>query len=165
MYLALCMVHTTIDDSDILIDHALDQIANKAARIIYVSTTIPQSGILMCKAANRNLIWPGFVWIFQSVLQANIVKTSGYRISCVESSICFLFTTITLLLMLCLYKIPEIRATSPLLSILIFIGAYMNIITGALILTVQSIVVNSLYFILLYVMLLLIYLKLDSILS
>ena len=48
-----------------------------AARIIYVSTTIPQSGILMCKAANRNLIWPGFVWIFQSVLQTDIIKTKA----------------------------------------------------------------------------------------
>ena len=69
------VLHLGIDDSDIFIDHALDQIANKATRIIYVSATIPQSGILMCKAANRNLIWPGFVWIFQSVLQADIVKT------------------------------------------------------------------------------------------
>ena len=329
------VLHLGIDDSDIFIDHALDQITNKAARIIYVSATIPQSGILMCKAANRNLIWPGFVWIFQSVVQADIVKTKAcdleilnkalenvlfltfplnnrqpndvlvsgnsydqYRkkyfkeleelqkedyiqqylsffkfepygsdysnpmydeiwalalalnsslpdlesrnlslknyqynmseitdiieihlknvsfsgavgeikfdtnsesllpveiyqirneysvligkyqndvlslwnisevtfpgddfdirydliskplaiVLAVESSICFLFTSITLLLMLCLYNTPEIRATSPLLSILIFIGAYMNIITSALILIVQSNVVSSLSF-------------------
>ena len=329
------VLHLGIDDSDILIDHALDQIANKAARIIYASTTIPQSGILMCKAANRNLIWPGFVWIFQSVIQADIVKTKAcdleilnkalenvlfltfplnnrqpndvlvsgksydqYRkkyfkeleelqkedyiqqylsffkfepygsdysnpmydeiwaltlalnsslpdlesrnlslknyqynmseitdiierhlknvsfsgavgeikfdansesflpveiyqirneysvligkyqndvlslwnisevtfpgddfdirynliskpltiILAVECSICFLFTTITLLLMLCLYKTPEIRATSPLLSILIFIGSYINMITGALILIIHSNVVSSLSF-------------------
>ena len=329
------VLHLRIDDSDIFIDHALDQIANETARIIYVSATIPQSGILMCKAANRNLIWPGFVWIFQSVVQADIVKTQAcdleilnkalenvlfltfplnnrqpndvlvsgnsydqYRkkyfkeleelqkedyiqqylsffkfepygsdyfnpmydeiwalalalnssladlesrnlslknyqynmseitdiierhlknvsfsgavgeikfdanresllpvmiyqirneysvligkyqndvlslwnisevtfprddfdiqydliskplaiVLAVESSICFLFTTITLLLMLCLYNTPEIRATSPLLSILIFIGAYMNIITSVLNLIVQSIVVSSLSF-------------------
>ena len=329
------VLHLGIDDSDIFIDHALDQIANETARIIYVSATIPQSGILMCKAANRNLIWPGFVWIFQSVVQADIVKTKAcdleilnkalenvlfltfplnnrqpndvlvsgnsydqYRkkyfkeleelqkedyiqqylsffkfelygsdysnpmydeiwaltlalnstlpdlesrnlslknyqynmseitgiierhlknvsfsgavgeitfdtnresllpveiyqirneysvligkyqndvlslwnisevtfpgddfdirydliskplviILAIGSSICFLFTTITLLLMLCLYKTPEIRATSPLLSILIFIGAYMNMITSVLILTIKSIVVSSLSF-------------------
>ena len=327
------VLHLGIDDSDIFIDHALDQIANETARIIYVSVTIPQSGILMCKAANRNLIWPGFVWIFQSVVQADIVKTKAcdldflnkalenvlfltfplnsrqtndvllsgnsydqYRkkyfkeleelqkedyiqqylsffkfepygsdysnpmydeiwaltlalnsslpdmesrnlslknyqynmseitdiierhlknvsfsgavgeikfdgdsesllpveiyqirneyfvligkyqndvlylwnvsevtfpgddfdirydliskplaiVLAVKSSICFLFTTITLLLMLCLYNTPEIRATSPLLSILIFIGAYMIIIASVLILIIQSIVVSSL---------------------
>ena len=329
------VLHLGIDDSDIFINHALDQIANETARIIYVSTTIPQSGILMCKAANRNLIWPGFVWIFRSVLQTDIIETkpcdleilnkalenvlflsfplnnrqpndvlvSGYSydqyrkkyfkeleelqkedyiqqylsffkfqpngsdysnpmydeiwalalalnsslpdlesrnlslknyhynmseityiierhlknvsfsgavgeikfddnsesllpveiyqirneysiligkyqndvlslwnisegtfpgddidirydlfskplpiILSVESSICFLFTTITLLLMLCLYKTPEIRATSPLLTILIFIGVYMNIVTSVMILIVQSIVVSSLAF-------------------
>ena len=327
------VLHLGIDDSDILIDHALDQIANETARIVYVSATILQSGILMCKAANRNLIWPGFVWIFQSVVQADIIKTEAcdleilnkalenvlfltfplnnrqpndvlvsgnsydqYRkkyfkeleelqkedyiqqylsffkfepygsdysnpmydeiwaltlalnsslpdlesrnlslknyqynmseitdiierhlknvsfsgavgeirfdgdsesllpveiyqirneysvligkyenddislwnisevtfpgddfdiqydliskplaiILLVESSICFLFTTITLLLMLCLYKTPEIRATSPLLSILIFIGAYMIIIASVLILIIHSNVVSSL---------------------
>ena len=327
------VLHLGIDDSDIFIDHALNQIANETARILYVSTTTLQSGILMCKAANRNLIWPGFVWIFQSVLQADIIKTkacdlkilnkalenvlflsfplnnrqpndvlvSGYSYDqyrkkyfkeleelqkedyiqqylsffkfqpngsdysnpmydeiwalalalnsslpdletrnlslknyqynmseitdiierhlknvsfsgavgeikfdansesllpveiyqirneysiligkyqndvlslwnisevtfpgddfdirynlifkplaimlAVESSICFLFTTITLLLMLCLYKTPEIRATSPLLSILIFIGAYMNMLATVMILIIQSIVVSSL---------------------
>ena len=326
------VLHLGIDDNDIFIDHALDQIANETARIIYVSTTTLQSGILMCKAANRNLIWPGFVWIFQSVVKADIVKmkacdleilnkalenvlflsfplnnrqpndvlVSGYSydqyrkkyfkeleelqkedyiqqylsykfqsygsdfsnpmydeiwalalalnsslpdlesrnlslknyqynmseitdiierhlknvsfsgavgeikfdtnsesllpveiyqirnkysiligkyqtdvlslwnisegtfpgdefdirydliskplpiILSVESSICFLFTTITLLLMLCLYKTPEIRATSPLLSILIFIGVYMNMLASVMVLIIQSIVVSSL---------------------
>ena len=327
------VLHLSIDDSDIFIDHALDQIANETARIIYISTTIPQSGILMCKAANRNLIWPGFVWVFQSVVKADIVKTkacdleilnkalenvlflsfplnnrqpndvlvSGYSydqyrkkyfkeleelqkedyiqqylsffkfqpygsdysnpmydeiwalalalnsslpdlesrnlsltnyqynmsditdiierhlkyvsfsgavgeikfdansesllpvkiyqirneysiligkyqndvlslwnisevtfpgddfdirynliskpltiVLAVECSICFLFTTITLLLMLCLYKTPEIRAISPLLSILIFIAVYMNILGNVMILIMQSIVVSSL---------------------
>ena len=327
------VLHLGINNNDIFIDQSLDQIANETARIIYVSTTIPQSGILMCKAANRNLIWPGFVWIFQSVLQTDIIKTkacdleilnkalenvlflsfplhnrqpndvlvSGYsydqyrnkyfkelkelqkedhiqqylsffkfqpngsdysdlmydeiwalalalngslpdletrnlslknyqynmseitdiierhfknvRFSgavgeikfdansvsllpveiyqirneysiligkyqndvlslwnisevtfpgddldvhydliskplaimlAVECSICFLFTTITLLLMLCLYKTPEIRATSPLLSILIFTGVYMILLASIMILIVQSIVVSSL---------------------
>ena len=327
------VLHLGINDNDIFIDQSLDQIANETARIIYVSITIPQSGILMCKAVNRNLIWPGFVWIFQSVLQTDIIKTkacdleilnkalenvlflsfplnnrqpndvlvSGYSydqyrkkyfkelkelqkedyiqqylsffkfqpygsdysnpmydeiwalalalnsslpdlescnlslknyqynmseitdiierhfknvsfsgavgeikfddnresllpveiyqirneysiligkyqndvlslwnisevtfpgddfdlrydliskplaiILAVECSICFLFTTITLLLMLCLYKTPEIRATSPLLTILIFIGVYMNIIAIVIVLIIQSIVVSSL---------------------
>ena len=70
-------LHLGIDDSDIFIDHALDQIANEAARIIFVSTTIPQAGILMCKVFNRNLIWPGFMWILQAMVQAEIIATKA----------------------------------------------------------------------------------------
>ena len=58
------LVDHAIDEGDLFIQSALDLIQTAGARIIIVSVTIPESVQLMCEAAKRNLIWPGYVWIF-----------------------------------------------------------------------------------------------------
>ena len=55
------LVDHAIDEGDSFIQSALDLIQTAGARIIFVSVTIPESVQLMCEAAKRNLIWPGYV--------------------------------------------------------------------------------------------------------
>ena len=57
------LVEQAIDEGDSFIQSALDLIQNAGARIIFVSVTLPESVQLLCAAAKRNLIWPGYVWI------------------------------------------------------------------------------------------------------
>ena len=57
------LVDQAIDEGDSFIQSALDLIQNAGARIIFVSVTLPESVKLLCAAAKRNLIWPGYVWI------------------------------------------------------------------------------------------------------
>ena len=45
---------------------ALDLIQDAGARIIFASMAMPEAAYLICEAAKRNLIWPGYVWIFYS---------------------------------------------------------------------------------------------------
>ena len=55
-----------IEEDSSFIESALDLIQSNAARIIFVSATVPEAKLLMCEAARKNLIWPGYVWIFHS---------------------------------------------------------------------------------------------------
>ena len=57
------LVDQAIDEGDSFIQSALDLIQTAGARIIFVSVTLPESVQLLCAAAKRNLIWPGYVWI------------------------------------------------------------------------------------------------------
>ena len=45
---------------------ALDLIQDTGARIIFASMAMPEAAYLICEAAKRNLIWPGYVWVFYS---------------------------------------------------------------------------------------------------
>ena len=45
---------------------ALDLIQDAGARIIFASMGMPEAAYLICEAAKRNLIWPGYVWVFYS---------------------------------------------------------------------------------------------------
>ena len=45
---------------------ALDMIQDTGARIIFASMAMPEAAYLICEAAKRNLIWPGYVWVFYS---------------------------------------------------------------------------------------------------
>ena len=36
------------------------------ARIIFASMAMPEAVCLICEAAKRNLVWPGYVWVFYS---------------------------------------------------------------------------------------------------
>lgn len=55
-----------IEEDASFIESAMEQIESTSARIIFVSATVPEAQLLMCEAAKRNLVWPGFVWIFHS---------------------------------------------------------------------------------------------------
>ena len=55
-----------IEEDPSFIESAISFIQSNAARIIFVSATIPEAKMLMCEAAKKNLIWPGYVWIFHS---------------------------------------------------------------------------------------------------
>jgi gamma-aminobutyric acid type B receptor len=57
------LLHIGIEESDTFIDNALSSIRNEAARIIYLVGTIPEVIRILCKAEERNLIWPGYLWI------------------------------------------------------------------------------------------------------
>ena len=60
------VVDQGIDSTPSIIASALDRIHSEGVRIIFAPTTIPESVEIMCQATKRNLIWPGYVWIFPS---------------------------------------------------------------------------------------------------
>ena len=55
-----------IDSTPGFVTAALDLVQTSGVRIIFAPTTIPESVEIMCQAAKRNLVWPGYVWIFPS---------------------------------------------------------------------------------------------------
>ena len=55
-----------IDSSPGFVAAALNLVQTSGVRIIFAPTTIPESVEIMCQAAKRNLVWPGYVWIFPS---------------------------------------------------------------------------------------------------
>ena len=55
-----------IDSTPGFVTAALNLVQTLGVRIIFAPTTIPESVEIMCQAAKRNLVWPGYVWIFPS---------------------------------------------------------------------------------------------------
>ena len=55
-----------IDSTHGFVAAALDLVQTSGVRIIFAPTTIPESVEIMCQASKRNLVWPGYVWIFPS---------------------------------------------------------------------------------------------------
>ena len=55
-----------IDEDPTFIKSAIDLVRSNGVRIIFVSATVPEAKMLMCEAAKKNVIWPGYVWIFHS---------------------------------------------------------------------------------------------------
>lgn len=58
------VINFAIDNTDLFLDTAIERIQAEAVRIIYVSASIPETSRLLCKAAQNNLVWPGYQWIF-----------------------------------------------------------------------------------------------------
>lgn len=55
-----------ISSDDDALDSAIDLIQSSGVRVIFCSTTIPETIEIMCQAAKKNLIWPSYVWVFPS---------------------------------------------------------------------------------------------------
>ena len=60
------LLDQSIDEHSAFIESAIDLVRSNGVRIIFVSATVPEAKKLMCEAAKRNVIWPGYVWIFHS---------------------------------------------------------------------------------------------------
>lgn len=64
----------------------------------------------------------------------------------VEACLIFVFTIITMSLMIYLWRTPEVRASSPILTMLIFCGAYMCLASSTLAIIHQSNVIDPLIY-------------------
>ena len=60
------LLDQSIDEDPTFIESAIDLVKTNGVRIIFVSATVPEAKMLMCEAAKKNVIWPGYVWIFHS---------------------------------------------------------------------------------------------------
>ena len=56
----------SIDEEPNFIETAVNLVQANSVRIIFVSATVPEAKMLMCEAAKKNVVWPGYVWIFHS---------------------------------------------------------------------------------------------------
>ena len=57
------------------------------ARIIFASVTRPEAAVLLCRAYKLKLIWPGFLWIFQSRTVDDIISNvNGITIRALRNS-------------------------------------------------------------------------------
>ena len=65
-----------IDEDISFIQSSIRLIQENAARIIFVSATVPEAKLLMCEAAKANLVWPGYVWIFHSRTSEELIDPS-----------------------------------------------------------------------------------------
>ena len=59
------VLHHPIEENDTEIDSLLIFLQKKTVRIVYVIATVSESARLLCRVANMNMIWPGYLWIFQ----------------------------------------------------------------------------------------------------
>ena len=60
------LVDHEIDSTSGFVSEALDLIQNSGVRIIFAPTAIPELIQILCQASKRNMVWPGYVWIFPS---------------------------------------------------------------------------------------------------
>ena len=60
------LLDQSIEEDPTFIESAIDLVRSNGVRIIFVSATVPEAKMLMCEAAKKNVIWPGYVWIFHS---------------------------------------------------------------------------------------------------
>ena len=60
------VVDQGVDSTPGLVAAALNLVYSSGVRIIFAPITIPEYAEIMCQAAKRKLIWPGYVWIFPS---------------------------------------------------------------------------------------------------
>ena len=60
------LVDHEIDSTSGFVSEALDLIQTSGVRIIFAPTAIPELIQILCQAAKRNMVWPGYVWIFPS---------------------------------------------------------------------------------------------------
>ena len=70
------------DDSNAslsIISSVVERIQSEGVRVIFLPTSIPESVEIMCQAAKRNLIWPGYVWIFPSRTYSEFISNSTNR--------------------------------------------------------------------------------------
>ena len=71
------VVDEAIDFSPSIISSAVERIQSEGVRIIFLPTSIPESVEIMCQAAKKNLIWPGYVWIFPSRTYSELISNSN----------------------------------------------------------------------------------------
>ena len=48
---------------DFVIDRVLGQVRRRGARVIFLSVSDVQAATILCKVAEQQLVWPGYVWI------------------------------------------------------------------------------------------------------
>ena len=60
------LVDHEIDSTPGFVSEALDLIQTSGVRIIFAPTAIPELIQILCQASKRNMVWPGYVWIFPS---------------------------------------------------------------------------------------------------
>ena len=60
------LVDHEMDSTSGFESEALDLIQSSRVRIIFAPAAIPESIQILCQAAKRNMVWPGYVWIFPS---------------------------------------------------------------------------------------------------
>ena len=75
---------TTVNPS--VVSSIFDSLVNKGGRIVYVSVTGPESGIILCEAYKRGYIWPGYAYIFNEVTVADILSIETV-VSCSEQEL------------------------------------------------------------------------------
>ena len=61
-----------------------DEILKTASRLSYLSVTVEESGMIMCEAYHRHLVWPDYVYIFPDRTVAEIMSYSKKNKSCSE---------------------------------------------------------------------------------
>ena len=60
------LVDHEMDSTSGFVSEALDLIQSSRVRIIFAPAAIPEIIQILCQAAKKNMVWPGYVWIFPS---------------------------------------------------------------------------------------------------
>ena len=75
-----------IDESEDYIESAVQQIKSNGTRVIFVSGTPLESAMIVCAAAQKNVIWPGYQWIFYSTDHEDLVSNLN-SLSCLSDQV------------------------------------------------------------------------------
>ena len=96
------LVDQGTDGAGLFIPSILDFIQTVGARIVFVSVTELEAVRLICEAANRNLIWPGYAWIFQDISSEEFMN----NVELINNTVCDLEMLIPALENVTLLHIP-----------------------------------------------------------